>query len=90
MSFIDFIWWKGKPSIFWAVEVGALGTVYILRRIFMDQKRPVESCEITKVTDYMPGIMLFAVVISLILASFFNIPYVNGIKNGLGCSSSDT
>lgn len=87
MSFIDFIWWKGKPSIFWAVEVGALGTVYILRRIFMDQKRPVESCEITKVTDYMPGIMLFAVVISLILASFFNIPYVNGIKNGLICMS---
>ena len=87
MSFIDFIWWKGRPSIFWAVELGAFGTVFILRRIFKDQKKPVESCEITKVTDHVPGIMLFAVVISLIIASFFNIPYVNGIKNGLICMS---
>lgn len=87
MSFIDFIWWKGRPSIFWAVELGAFGTVFILRRIFRDQKKPVESCEITKVTDHVPGIMLFAVVISLIIASFFNIPYVNGIKNGLICMS---
>lgn len=87
MSFIDFIWWKGRPSIFWAVELGAFGTVFILRRIFRDQKKPVESCEITKVTDHVPGIMLLAVVISLIIASFFNIPYVNGIKNGLICMS---
>ncbi len=87
MSFIDFIWWKGRPSIFWAVELGALGTVFILRRIFREQKKPVESCEITKVTDHVPGIMLLTVVISLIIASFFNIPYVNGIKNGLICMS---
>ncbi len=87
MSFIDFIWWKGRPSIFWAVELGALGTVFILRRIFREHKKPVESCEITKVTDHVPGIMLLTVVISLIIASFFNIPYVNGIKNGLICMS---
>ncbi len=85
MSFIDFIWWQGKPSIFWAVELGALGTVFILRWIFRKDKAPVDSKELTPVTDYVPGIILLLVVICLIIASFFEIPYVDDIKNGLIC-----
>ena len=85
MSFVDFIWWKGKPSIFWAVELGAFGTVFILMGLFRKYKHPVEKVEPTKVTDHMPGIFLLLVIIFLIIASFFNIPYVDGIKNGLIC-----
>lgn len=85
MNFNDFIWWHGKPSIFWAVELGALGTVFILRFIFRKQKEPVSCERLTPVTDYVPGIMLVAVILSLIVASFFEIPYVDSIKNGLIC-----
>ena len=85
MSFIDFIWWHGRPSIFWAVEFGALGTVFILKWLFRNQKNPVEIHEVAVVNDYFPGIILLAVVLSLILASFFTIPYIDEIKNGLIC-----
>jgi len=85
MSFIDFIWWQGKPSIFWAVELGALGTVFILLWIFRKQKDPVRSDRLSEVTDIVPGIMMLLVVAALILASFFTIPYVDEYKNGLIC-----
>jgi len=85
MSFIDFIWWQGKPSIFWAVELGALGTIFILLFLFRKQKEPVTSDRITPVNDYVPGIIMLSVVICLIIASFFEIPYVDDIKNGLIC-----
>lgn len=85
MSFLDFIWWQGKPSIFWAVELGALGTVFILYFIFHKEKEPVKSEHLTEVTDYVPGIIMLLVIICLIIASFFEIPYVDDIKNGLIC-----
>jgi Na+/H+ antiporter NhaD/arsenite permease-like protein len=85
MSFIDFIWWLGRPSIFWAVELGAAGTVVILYFIFKKEKAPVESERLTPVTDYIPGIMLSLVVLFLIIASFFEIPVIDDYKNGLIC-----
>ncbi len=85
MSFIDFIFWQGKPSIFWAVELGALGTAFILWLIFRKEKAPVESDRITPVEDHVPGIILLLVIVALIIASFFEIPYIDDIKNGLIC-----
>ena len=85
MNFISFIWWKGKPSIFWAVELGAAGTVLILLWIFRKERQPVTCESVTPVTDHFPGIMMLAVVGLLILASFFTVPAVDDYKNGLIC-----
>ena len=85
MSFIDFIWWQGKPSIFWAVELGALGTMFILLWLFRKETQPVLSEHETPVSDYFPGYMMVAVVVLLIFASFFTIPVIDEYKNGLIC-----
>ena len=85
MSFVDFIFWHGRPSIFWAVELGALGTLVILWFLFRREKAPIVSDRMTEVTDYMPSYLMVGVVLLLILASFFEIPYVDSIKNGLIC-----
>lgn len=85
MSFFDFIYWQGKPSVFWAVELGALGTVLILHAIFKKYKQPIEVHQFTPVTDYFPGIMLLLSIVSLIIASFYEIPFVDDLKNGLIC-----
>lgn len=85
MSFNDFIFMNGKFSIFWAVELGALGTVAILYSIFKKEKQPIGDVELTPVSDYVPGIFLLSVIVILIVASFFEIPYVDDIKNGLIC-----
>lgn len=85
MSFIDFIFWQGKFSIFWAVELGALGTIIILYFIFRKEKQPIDEVKLTPVNDYVPGFILLMVIVCLIVASFFEIPYVDDIKNGLIC-----
>lgn len=87
MTFNDFIIWKGKPSIFWAVELGAVGTIFILWMLFRKEKQPIPKGDMTEVSDVIPGIILLLVVVSLIIASFFTIPYIDDIKNGLICIS---
>lgn len=85
MTFLDFIWWKGRPSIFFAVELGALGTAAVLLFIFRQLKQKVLVETLTEVSDFFPGIMMLLIIICLITASFFQIPYVNEYKNGLIC-----
>ena len=52
MSFMDFFWYKDKPSIFFAVELGAVLSALILALIFRREKAPIQkNAERTKVTD---------------------------------------
>ncbi len=84
MSFLDFFWYKGKPSIFFAVELGAVLSAAILLWIFRKEKDPIpKSGNRTKVTDYMPTILLVGTICLLILASF--IPNKPNETNGYIC-----
>ena len=86
MTFLDFIWWKGRPGIFWAVELGAAGTVVILYLLFRKNREPIEKQALTPVTDYFPGWMMIAMVGLLIVASFIVFPNaLDDLKNGLIC-----
>lgn len=83
MDFMDFFFWQGRPSIFWAVELGALLSCIVLLFLFRKENGKVESNTRTEVTDYVPTILLVGVVVLLILASF--IPGKPAITNGLIC-----
>ncbi len=84
MSFLDFFWYKGRPSIFFAVELGAILSALILAFLFRKEKNPIPvKVERTKVTDYMPTVFLVGAIVLLILASF--IPEKPSITNGLIC-----
>ena len=86
MTFLDFIWWKGRPGIFWAVELGAAGTVLILYLLFRKNREPIGQQPLTPVSDYFPGWMMIAMVVLLILASFIPFPAgMDDLKNGLIC-----
>ena len=83
MDFLDFFWMKGRPGIFFAVELGALATVPVMMFLFRNDRDPVEAKEKTEVTDYVPSVLLTGVVAALIAASFFkNKP---DITNGVIC-----
>lgn len=84
MSFLDFFWYEGKPSIFFAVELGAIVSALILAFVFRKEKQPIPKQEATtKVTDYVPTVLLLAMLALLIGASFVdNKP---DITNGLIC-----
>ncbi len=84
MSFLDFIWYKGKPSIFFAVELGALLSALILLVVFRKENKAVEkAAQRTKVTDYVPTVLLVGALALLIGASF--IPNKPNETNGIIC-----
>jgi len=53
--------------------------------LFKNEKQPVNAEHVTEVDDYVPGYMLIAVVLLLILASFFEFPVIDEYKNGMIC-----
>ncbi len=84
MSFLDFFWYKGRPSIFFAVELGAVLSALILLWIFRKENSPIpEKKERAKVTDFVPTVLLVMVLVLLIAASF--IPNKPDITNGAIC-----
>ena len=85
MDFMDFFVYNGKPGIFWAVELGALAAASILLFLFNKETAPVVPGERTKVTDYVPTLLLSGTVVALIVASF--IPNKPSMINGIICVS---
>jgi Na+/H+ antiporter NhaD/arsenite permease-like protein len=85
MNFLDFFFFRGKPSLFWIVELGALASTVILLLIFKKEKQPVKTMERTVVTDYFPTVLLVGIVVLLIIASFIPMEYKPEIINGLIC-----
>lgn len=84
MSFMDFFWYKGRPSMFFAVELGAILSAMILAFLFRKEKGAIpKGAERTKVTDYVPTVLLVGAIVLLICASF--IPNKPSITNGLIC-----
>lgn len=83
MDFMDFFFMKGRPGIFFAVELGALATVPIMMILFRKDKEPVEANEHTKVTSKAPTIFLLLMVAILICASF--VPDKPDVTNGVIC-----
>ena len=84
MSFMDFFWYQDKLSIFFAVELGAVISAIILYIIFRKEKAPIpKATERTKVTDYVPTVLLVGAIVLLICASF--IPNKPNETNGLIC-----
>lgn len=84
MSFMDFFWYKGRPSIFFAVEMGAIFSALILAFVFRKEKAAIpKNADKTEVTNYIPTILLIGTIVLLVLASF--IPNKPGVTNGLIC-----
>ena len=83
MDFTDFFFRGGRPSIFFAVELGALATVPVILYLFRDQKQHVDIRTYTKVDNFFPTWLLIGTVVSLIAASF--LPHKPALTNGILC-----
>ncbi len=85
MSFLDFFVYQGKPSIFFAVELGAVLSAIIVFILFRKEKGKIDKAtELTPVTDYVPTILLLGTIALLVCTSFapdsWNLPAeINGI-----------
>ncbi|MFA7705749.1 MAG: SLC13 family permease [Candidatus Omnitrophota bacterium] len=72
MNFGDFFFYKGKPSIFFAVELGALVSFSVLYFIFSKHKEKAQLVPVEKVRSWVPTILLVSLIILLALSSFLD------------------
>ena len=85
MSFNDFFVFMGKPGIALSVEIGAAMTIPVLLFLFRKSKEPVHEEITTKVTDYIPSLLMTGVIVTLVIASQFE--KKPQLTNGLICMS---
>ena len=83
MSFLDFIFFDGKPGMFFMVELGAVLSACIVYFTFRKEKGVIpKSGKMTEVEDIVPTVLLVGAIVLLIVASFlpFELPdEINGI-----------
>lgn len=72
MTFAEFFFYKGKPSIFFAVELGALASFFVLYYVFRHHKEKTALIPVEKVKSWIPTIILVVLIISLAVTSFFD------------------
>ncbi|MBQ7160244.1 MAG: arsenic transporter [Clostridia bacterium] len=85
MNFVDFFWYRSRPGIFFAVELGALAATSLLLIMFKKETAPVASSERTKVECWFPTVLMGGMVALLIGASA--IPDKPAMINGIICMS---
>lgn len=83
MNFADFFVYQGKSGIFFAVQMGAVISAVILLWVFRKETAAVSCDELTKVDDFVPGVLLVANIVLLILASL--VPNSPEMANGIIC-----
>lgn len=81
MNFGDFFFYKGRPSIFFAVELGAAASFFILYFIFKRHREKSQLVEIEKIKSWIPTIILILLIFLLAVSSFFDsgFSYMAGI-----------
>ena len=86
MRFLDFFFYRGKPGMFFIVELGALLSACIVWFAFRRERGQIRSTgRRTPVTDYVPTVLLVSAIALLILVSFLPLE-LPGETNGLICT----
>jgi len=76
MNFMDFFWIGKRPGIFFAVELGAIASFFILYLFYKKYKQPVGEFEAPKVKTWVPSWFMIAMVLTLAVNSFLpDTPY---------------
>lgn len=84
MGFSEFFFLNGKPSIFWAVELGALLTIPVVILLFRKSNKKFEyHTEKTQVKTLFPTILLVLNISLLVITSFIKDKFF--LTNGIIC-----
>jgi Na+/H+ antiporter NhaD/arsenite permease-like protein len=70
MTFLDFFIYKGKPSMFFATQVGALFSFIVLYFVFRSHREQSALTPVEKVKSWWPTILLGVLILALAGSSF--------------------
>jgi len=88
LDFLDFFVFRGKPGIFWAVQLGAVGSMLALWVLFFRKyKEPAAPPEVVRPTSWFPTALLGGMVVALCIASQVSerVPHGDRFLNGSIC-----
>jgi len=83
MNFGDFFFYHNRPSIFWAVEIGALFSFIVLYLFFRHYREKAVLVRTEKVRSWWPTVMLVSLIVLLAGSSF--IPNASPYTSGAIC-----
>lgn len=72
LSFNDFFFYNGRPSLFFAVQIGALASIAVLYFLFRHFKSGHPKFREIKVRSFFPGALILALIAALALSSIFD------------------
>lgn len=70
MNFNDFFWFAGRPGIFFAVELGAVGAFFVLWLFFKKYRQRPPKVPVEKPRHWRLSLFLVLMVVSLVIFSF--------------------
>jgi len=72
MTFGDFFFYQGKPSLFFAVELGAVTSFVVLFVVFRSYRKKETIIPVERINSWIPTILLGFMIVALALSSFFD------------------
>lgn len=72
MTFMDFFFYQGKPSIFFAVELGAICSFGVLYLVFHKHHEKPEIMQVETVRSWLPTILLVVLIAALAVTSLYD------------------
>ncbi|UCF71703.1 MAG: TRAP transporter large permease subunit [candidate division WOR-3 bacterium] len=81
MTFNDFFFFEGRPSLFFAVEFAAIISLAVLYFLNRKHKESIQPIEPEKIVSVFPGFLLIGLILALAVASFFDgfMDYLGGL-----------
>lgn len=72
LNFNDFFVYRGRPSIFFAVQAGALASAVVLWLMFRGYRQPVTFIEPERVDSWIPTFSIVVLIVLLALSPIFD------------------
>jgi Na+/H+ antiporter NhaD/arsenite permease-like protein len=70
MTFNDFFFFKGNPSLFFVVEFAAIISLVVIYLLFKKFKQTIKKVKPEKIVSIFPGFLLIALIVALAITSF--------------------
>jgi Na+/H+ antiporter NhaD/arsenite permease-like protein len=81
MTFNDFFFFQGRPSLFFAVEFAAVVSLIVLYYLNRKYRQPIQPITPEKIVSLFPGFLLVGLILALAVASFSSgfMDYLGGL-----------
>ena len=70
MNFMDFFWYQGRPSIFFAIQAGAVASTAVLYLMFRRYRQAVKLEVEDRYSSVVPTVLLGALIALLVVSSY--------------------